>query len=51
LSAWYFIAEKALSNNDKYSAFASFALLRLFFPSNSAVFVSGGAKIFLLGEP
>jgi len=34
--------------NSKFSAFASSALLHLFFTSNSAVFVGAGAKIFLL---
>jgi len=39
--------EKEQNNCSKYSAFASFALLYLFFNSNSVFFVGAVAKIFL----
>jgi len=46
LNAFY-SAEKETSNYYKCSAFASSALLHLFFNSNSVSFVEGGARIFL----
>jgi len=36
--------KKEPSNYSKYSAFASFALLHLFFNSNSVNFVEGGGR-------
>jgi len=39
--------KKETNNYSKYSAFAFFALLHLFFNSNSVSFIEGGARIFL----
>jgi len=45
-----FLALKIAATNSKCSAFASSALLHLFFISNFAVLVGGGAKIFFAPE-
>jgi len=43
----FFALKEEKNNYNKCSAFASFAILHLFFTLNSVVFVDVGARIFL----